>query len=96
MRRNLLSGRVPTFKTLIVLLLIANLLVGGAQIALSGDGFEGGDPPPPRQHLGCADLQGGAVRVFRDLHTTFGTNAPHNACTPNEYPISIFFGHSGL
>lgn len=93
MRRNLLSGRVPTFKTLIVLLLIANLFVGGAQIAL-GDGFEGGDPPSPAQHLGCADLQSGGVRVFKDLHgATFGTNAPRNACTPNEYPISIWFGH---
>jgi len=97
MRLSLLSHRVPFLKPLIVVLLIANLFVGGAQIVLA-DNFEGGNPPPLANgvngHLGCANLSDGQVRVFKDLHQTYGTNHPSDACTPNEYPIVIFFAHN--
>lgn len=95
MRLSLLSRRVPFLKLLIVVLLIANLLVGGARIVLGQDG-EAGNPPdldnPISAHLGCADISTGAVRVFRTHHSTFGTR-PLSDCTPAEYRIVIYFAH---
>lgn len=90
-------SRMTWLQLLIVVLLIANLLVG-ARIALGQGDLEGGNPPVLGTvgitgHFGCADVNTGAVRVFRERHQTEGVNAPHDACSPNEYRIVIFFDH---
>ncbi len=88
--------RVSFLQLLIVALLIANLAVSGARIVMADT--ESGSPPafanPLTNHLGCADVSDGKLRVFRNQHSGFGNNPPFDACSPNEFPVLIFFAHN--
>jgi len=89
--------RPQLMRILVVVLLVANLVLVGGRVAFGGD-QEGGNPPPgtfPNQgfHLGCADKNNGSVRIFITQHSAYGTNAPHDACTPGEDPIAIYIMH---
>ena len=88
--------RPQLLQVLIAVLLVANLVFGAARLVLAADYDGGGNPlnQNMRPHLGCVDKNNGALRAFTTQHEAFGTNPPHDACTPGEIEIGIWFGHN--
>jgi hypothetical protein len=93
MRFTISLPRPKFWQALIVTLLLANLALAGARIALATD-FEGGNPPPFAHsgwHLGCID-KAGTTRIFLGQHSTYGTT-PQDSCQPNEDHFAVFIQH---